>query len=224
MFGALTTMARAWFTPQPSVPPPPPEPEGPSVQIVSRGLTLDDEARVQYVWWQLSDPRARLAPPRYRVMMLSELKSLPIESRDDPDMMGKSLAALRGLYRTGHDCLFLASGYREPNSDLVVSQLYGAAAEADSREEAVATALDAQNAVLGVMSNFFHSRLQRPQERLWGHIQRQMTGLPHMMTLYGYPDPRAAKKGLTRDGQFGAADDELASPSKGRFSCAAWPP
>ena len=179
-------------------------------QIQQRRVVLDADYRLDYVWWELRDRNAgRQAPSLFRVMRLDELVEVPIESRDDPDLMGKSWAALRGLYRAGHDTLYLAVGVREP--DITVAQLYGSAFDADNLEEAVEGAEEAQNAVRAELSNFLHSRVKAPSEALWGHVQRQMRDLPHLVALHGYPDPRSARKGLTRDGSFGADDDELAS-------------
>jgi len=212
MLGSLRRFAHALLPP--GDPPPPAAPAAPGGaadwRIRQRRVVLDDQYRLDHVWWELQErPATRRTASRYRVLRVDELVELPIESRDDPDLMGKSWAALRGLYRAGHDTLYLAVGVRAP--DLTVAQLYGSAFEAASLDAAVAGAAEAQNAVRGVLANFLHSRLQAPSEVLWGHVQRHMRELPHLVALHGYPDPRAARKGLTRDGAFGADDDELAS-------------
>ena len=186
---------------------PPGAPADQAVRILQRGLELDDGDRVAHAWWQLLDPATgRIG---HRAIVCDELRVLPIESRDDPDILGKAFGALRGLHRADRDAIYIASGRRRP--DLIVSQLYGSAGEAGALDDAVDRAREGQAAVLGLMSNYLHSRLEPPAAGLWQSIDDQMRNLPHMLCLAGYPDPRHAKKGLTREGDFGDADDELAS-------------
>ncbi|MCY4522432.1 MAG: serine-rich protein [Caldilineaceae bacterium] len=214
----LATAARTaldWAAPPPGAAPaaalpglvPPGAPADQAVRILQRGLELDDGDRVAYAWWQLLEPATgRIG---HRAIVCDELRVLPIESRDDPDILGKAFGALRGLHRADRDAIYIASGRRHP--DLIVSQLYGSAGEAGALDDAVDRAREGQAAVLGLMSNYLHSRLEPPAAGLWQSIDDQMRNLPHMLCLAGYPDPRHAKKGLTREGDFGDADDELAS-------------
>ena len=185
----------------------------PAIEILKRGLAIDDRDRVAHAWWKLYDPASDRTG--HRVIVCDELRVLPIESRDDPDILGKAWGALRGLYRAEADAIYIASGQRQP--DLVVSQLYASAGEAVGLDEAIDRAREGQKAVLGLMANYLHSRLAPPSAGLWHSIDDQMRNLPKLLYLTGYPDPRHAKKGLNRDGDFGAVDEELASQQGEHF-------
>ena len=141
---------------------------------------------------------------------LRELTYLPIETRDDPDMLGKQWAALRGLYNAGADFLYTALGAFRPDR-LGVVQFYGAAAEAVTETSAATEALHRMAAVEATLANFPQSRTAAPDLARVDLLMARLRRLPRLLAILGHPDPRLAKKGLGRDGAMGIADDELMS-------------
>ena len=78
--------------------------------IVDNGFKVHD-GRVLYEWLHLADGAGR----RFcRAVAFRELTYLPIEMRDDPDMLGKQWAALRGLYNFGRRFAIFDSPKEKP--------------------------------------------------------------------------------------------------------------
>lgn len=148
--------------------------------------------------------------PRHRLVLLKELAYLPLEAREDPDILGKQWAAVRGLYNGDIDFVYVAAGLYQPRHVGVV-QFYGTAAEARDAQTALERCHHRMRAVEAVLANFVFSRLADPApERLRTLMQRIQT-LPSLLAILGHPDPRQARKGLARDQFMGGRDEEMAS-------------
>ena len=176
------------------------------IQVLDRGVLFDGEA-LRAMWFRIRDREGRI---RYRAVCLRELAYLPIEAREDPDILGKQWAALRGLYNAGVDFSYTAMGVYHPRRVGVV-QFYGAAAEGDLQDEAVGEALRRMAAVEAVLANYPQSRLRAPDTERVQWLMERLERLPRVLAILGHPDPRLARKGLGRDGSMGEADDELMS-------------
>ena len=174
--------------------------------ILDNGLRVDD-GRVSYQWFKLQEPAGRTF---YRAVACRELTYLPIETRDDPDMLGKQWAALRGLYNASADFLYAALGVFEPRR-LGVVQFYGAAAEAATQQTASQEALRRLAAVEATLANYPQSRTVYPELARIELLTDRLRRLPRLLAILGHPDPRLAQRGLGRDGALGQADDELLS-------------
>ena len=151
-----------------------------------------------------------LRPVVLPAVAFRELTYLPIETRDDPDMLGKQWAALRGLYNASADFCYTAFGIFQPYR-LGVVQCYGAAAEAASVEAAAREALYRLAAVEATLANYPQSRTTYPDLARLELLTDRLRRLPRLLAILGHPDPRLAKRGLGRDGAIGQADDELLS-------------
>ena len=125
--------------------------------IVDNGFKVHD-GRVLYQWLHLTDPVGRRF---FRAVAFRELTYLPIEMRDDPDMLGKQWGALRGLYNASADFVYTAMGVFRPQR-LGVVQFYGAAAEAETEVSAAQEALRRMAAVEATLANFPQSRTAAP--------------------------------------------------------------
>ena len=146
----------------------------------------------------------------HRVVLLRELAYIPLEAREDPDILGKQWAALRGLYNADVDFIYTAAGmYRPRHVGLV--QFYGAAAEDPNPQKAHRLALAGLRAVEAVLANFVYSRLADPSSERLRQLLDLIRTLPSLLAILGHPDPRHARKGLSRDAFTGVADEELAS-------------
>ena len=147
---------------------------------------------------------------RHRVVMLRELAYLPLEAREDPDILGKQWAAVRGLYNGDVDFIYIAAGlYRPDHIGLV--QFYGTAADQPDATAALKLCGQRLRAVEAVLANFVFSRLQDPGPERLQNLMQRLQELPSVLALLGHPDPRRARKGLSRDHFMGGADEELAS-------------
>ena len=152
----------------------------------------------------------RPAAPSAASWRFRELIYLPIEMRDDPDVLGKQWAALRGLYNASADFCYTALGVFQPER-LGVVQFYGAAAEADIEFTAASEALRRLAAVEATLANYPQSRTVFPELMRVELLTDRLRRLPRLLAVLGHPDPRLAQKGLGRDGAIGQADDELLS-------------
>jgi hypothetical protein len=174
--------------------------------IVDNGFKVH-EGRVLYQWLSLADGAGRRF---FRAVAFRELTYLPIEMRDDPDMLGKQWGALRGLYNASADFVYTAMGVFRPQR-LGVVQFYGAAAEAETEASAAREALRRMAAVEATLANFPQSRTEAPDLGRVDLLTERLRRLPKLLAILGHPDPRLARKGLGRDGAMGVADDELMS-------------
>ncbi len=158
---------------------------------------------IEYLWFRTDDNR-------YRLLALNRLVYVPIAAREDPDTLGKAWAMLRGLYAARVDFAYLAAGIWTPRP-IGILQFYGALAEGPDEESARAELRRRMNAVLASF------RAAYPQSRLIPADTEDLRWIleaitfPHAMALLGQPSPRAAPRGLGRDGKTGAEDDEFAS-------------
>ena len=174
--------------------------------LVDSGLEFDG-GKLRYAWFRLREPDGREV---YRVVTWKELAYLPIEARQDPDVLGKQWAALRGLYNGRVDFVYTVLGAFRPVR-LGVAQFYGTAAESPVLTTAAEEALARLAAVEAVLANFPHSRLRTPDVGRVQLLIERLRSLKRLLALLGHPDPRLSRKGLGRDGSLGEADDELAS-------------
>lgn len=180
--------------------------------MISEFIILDDalhfrDGSFAHALFLLQDQRGALI---YRAVMLKELAYMPIEARENPDMMGKQWMAVRGLYNANVDFSYVALGAFKP-APLGVSQFYGAQAESHTEAGAIREAGRRMAAVEAVLANFPHSRLQSPGTERVQLLMERMHTLPHILAILGHPDPRRAEKGMGRDGSLGEMDEELAS-------------
>ena len=104
----------------------------PEFTILDDTLQFHDGA-FEHALFLLRDQQEQLI---YRAVMLKELTYMPIEARENPDMMGKQWMAVRGLYNANVDFSYLALGAFNP-SPLGVSQFYGAQAESHTEAGAI---------------------------------------------------------------------------------------
>ncbi|NPA89940.1 MAG: serine-rich protein, partial [Chloroflexi bacterium] len=176
------------------------------IQVLDRGMLFDGNA-LRAMWFRIRDREGNV---RFRAVALRELAYLPIEARNDPDVLGKQWAALRGLYNAGVDFSYTAMGVYRPRRVGVV-QFYGAAAEEEFQDAAVGAALRRMAAVEAVLANYPQSRLRAPDTERVQWLMERLERLPRVLAVLGHPDPRLARKGLGRDGSMGEADDELMS-------------
>lgn len=126
---------------------------------------------------------------RQRAVRLKELAYLPLEAREDPDILGKQWAAMRGLYHGDVDFIYVAAGLYQPRHVGIV-QFYGTSAEAATRAEALAQCAQRMRAVEAVLANFVLSRLADPSAERVRTLLARIRSLPSLLAILGHPDPR----------------------------------
>jgi hypothetical protein len=177
------------------------------LRILDNGLEIEGD-RMRYMWLRI----ATNGSESYRCVSLRELTYLPIETREDPDVLGKQWAAVRGLYNAGVDYVYAAAGIYTPER-VGIAQFYGAAAEGVTRETAAKEASRRMAAVEAVIANYPQAKLADPDlervEWLLDFLVRRSGR--NVLAVLGHPDPRMAKRGLGRDGSLGEVDEDLAS-------------
>ena len=147
---------------------------------------------------------------QHRVVALKELAYLPLDAREDPDILGKQWAAMRGLYQGDVDFIYVAAGFYQPRHIGLV-QLYGTSAEGPDSQSALEICQTHMRAVEAVLANFVLSRLETPSpERMEGLMSR-IQSLPSLLALLGHPDPRMTRRGLGTGPSLNGQDEDLAS-------------
>ena len=172
------------------------------MQILDNGIGVT-KGQVEHLWFRIQTPEG----PRYRVLTLGELAVLPrplaeMGERESLDFFRRQVAIIRGLYNAGVDFLYVATGLFRPQR-LGVAQMYGAAAEAASLEEAVRLARQRFEAVQASMANYIQSRLRFPDPDVIRAMLDLMLRSRKILLLIGYPDPREGIK---------TPDDNLVRP------------
>lgn len=147
---------------------------------------------------------------RHRVVTLKELAYLPLDAREDPDVLGKQWAALRGLYQTDADFIYVAAGFYQPRHVGLV-QFYGTAAEGPDPEEARGVSTRRMRAVEAVLANYVLSRLETPQPERLQSLTARMRSLPTLLAVLGHPDPRRSRRGLGTGPGSRLPEDDLAA-------------
>ena len=175
--------------------------------ILDRGLVVDD-GRLQYAWFKVQAEQGI----RYHAVALRELAAIPLNLRDDPDVLGKQWAAVRGLYNARVNFAYAAAGIFAPEHIGIV-QYYGATADASNHSDAARDALHQVAAVEAALANYPQSRLVAPTLRWveW-YLNFVADHNNRFLAILGYPDPRQGRRGLGRDGiQPDQNDDDLAA-------------
>ena len=175
--------------------------------ILDRGLVVDD-GRLQYAWFKVQAEQSI----RYHAVALRELAAIPLNLRDDPDVLGKQWAAVRGLYNARVNFAYAAAGIFAPEHIGIV-QYYGATADASNHSDAARDALHQVAAVEAALANYPQSRLVAPTLRWveW-YLNFVADHNNRFLAILGYPDPRQGRRGLGRDGiQPDQNDDDLAA-------------
>lgn len=176
------------------------------LQVLDNGLEISNGV-LKYAWFRLATDSGE----KYRCVSLMELASVPYDLREDPDVLGKQWALLRGVYNAAIDFVYSALGIFTPNPVGIV-QLYGAAGEGETLESAAQKALNGIAAVEAAIANYPQAQIKPPDLRWIEWYLNFVAKARNLMILLGHPDPRASKRGLGKDANLpDYAEDDLAS-------------
>ncbi len=177
------------------------------ITVLDRGLRVEDD-RLTYAWFHLATPQGR----RYHTVGLRELAAVPIDVREDPDVLGKQWAAVRGMYNAEVDFLYAASGIFSPDHIGIV-QFYGASGDGLTEADAARIALTRLAAVEATLANYPQSKIVPPDLRwVQWYLDFVADDSHNLLAILGHPDPRQGKRGLGREGALSLQeDDDLAA-------------
>ncbi|MEJ5200624.1 MAG: serine-rich protein [Anaerolineales bacterium] len=175
----------------------------PIFQVLDNGLEISDGV-LQYAWFRLLTS----AGEKYRCVSFMELASVPYDLREDPEVLGKQWALLRGVYNAGVDFVYAALGIYTPDPIGIV-QLYGAAGEGETLQSASQKAMIGVEAVRAGLANFPQAQTKPPNLRWIEWYLDFVVNSKNILVLLGHPDPRASKRGLGWDQQPEYTKDDL---------------
>jgi hypothetical protein len=175
--------------------------------ILDNGLRIDN-GQFRYAWYKVA---ADGGTPCYRCVALKQLDTIPVDDRDDYNLLGKMWGAMRGVYNAGVNFVAANAGIFKPDHIGLV-QFFGAAGEGPDEDTAAQNALRGMATVEGVMANFKQSRLI-PSNEDWlrWYLEFIATRGRFIAAILGHPDPRQGRGSGTQDGAIGdASKDDLA--------------
>src|SRR5260221_12622160 len=80
------------------------------LKILDNGLSISG-GDVRYAWFKLQKD----ADPFYRCIALRELQIIPVSVREDYNLLGKQLGAVRGLHNEGVSFVYTSLGIYAPD-------------------------------------------------------------------------------------------------------------
>ena len=150
---------------------------------------------LDYLWFRLRELEGSREISGYRVTRLLQLKFIPLEARADPGLLQKMRTALRALYGSRVEFLYLAAGmFSDPRLGIV--QCYGTSAFSPSIEEARTQADLSLRALQAALAGAYRQvRLEPLTLRMAFWISEAMQEMPHAVLAIGHPDPRETARG-----------------------------
>jgi len=113
-----------------------------------------------------------------------------------------------GLYNAGVNLVYAACGIYRPEHIGVV-QLYGAAATAETKAQAIARAERDFAAVAATLAGFAQSKLEPPALDVVRWYIEFLSAARKPLLLLGHPDPRVKRRAHGRDGALPEEADDL---------------
>ena len=156
------------------------------LMVLDSGAEFDGQ-HLDYLWFHLEEREAGRTYRTYKAIKLRMLTYMPIEARDDPNILGKMVTVLRGLYNAQVDFVHLHAGiFQEPALGIV--QVYGVVGISEKRlYDALNKTEEGVAALLAAMANYPQSRLSRLDIRKARWILDAMQGMPYALSVVGQP-------------------------------------
>jgi hypothetical protein len=181
------------------------------IQILDNGIRYDDRGGFTYTYFHVHYEGPDFSRRFYRVAALRQLSVITLSPEMEQEgLLGKQWAAVRGLYNAQVDFLFSACGVFAPEHIGLV-QLYGAAANAQSLEEATREAHKRLESVHSTLSGYPQSQLDEPDINLMQWYIDFISESRNPLVVMGHPDPRVKRRSMGRDGALPEeSSDDLA--------------
>jgi hypothetical protein len=166
---------------------------------------------------------AVIGPPRivehriHKVVKLLALDYVPLEAREQLSILEKMRMALRGLYNTEVDFVYLVAGMFKPVY-LGITQCYGVVgyaveenglSPAECRAAATTSADNALGTLRGMMANFEQSRLKNLTRAEVEWLSDAFAQMRFGLVGLGHPDPSRAARTLGDSKRSGVSPDEF---------------
>jgi len=186
-------------------------------RVVNNGVVTDDAGNMQYFTAEVITRDGHGTTHAHKVITLHELEFIPLESRKDPDLLGKMHTVLRGCYDAEIDILHIIAGLYDTDPPLGIMQFYGVMGTGTSQDEALQQALLGSAGLIHTMANFPQIAFKPLDIYRTQWLRDAMFAMPYALTVIGQPDPRNAARGggrATMPGTgdiSGAADGEITS-------------
>jgi hypothetical protein len=167
------------------------------LHVIGSGAVFEGE-HLDYLWFKLEEHEAGRTYHTFKVIQLRALTHIPVEARDDPNILGKMVTVLRGLYNARVDFIHLHAGiFDEPALGIV--QVYGiVGVSEESLYDALGQAQLGLAALLAAMANYPQSRLAPLNTRQAQWLLDALQTMPYALSVVGQPDPREQARGMGR--------------------------
>ncbi len=186
----------------------------PKLEILDNGITME-RGKFRNLWFKVASARQTF----YRAIALEELTSLSVDDKeiDDYNTYGKQWGVIRGMYNAGVHFVYVAAGMFHPRY-VGVAQMFGAAANAPTREAAERAALVRLDAVRSALAGNFQQSRTRPPLTEWmeWYLDFVVNRARNVAAILGHPDPRDPRRGQGADasGVLSGLDDLAAEQNE----------
>ena len=159
------------------------------IHILQNGFESNADGQVQYAWYHVDENGEQF----YRVVALRELSVLSWNrDQQEEGLLGRQWAAVRGLHNSRVNMLYTACGIFEPWMGIV--QMYGAAENGFTKEQAVRRTLQQIAAVESTLRGFPQTKLALPNLDVLRWYSAFVSEGKNILALLGYPDPRTKER------------------------------
>ena len=165
------------------------------LRIQNAGIKFDSEKHVlDTIWLQATESEAGVIYGGYRVIRLLQLMYIPMDVRRDAGLLQKMRTALRGMYGSGINLVYLAAGIFDPPIGIV--QCYGVSAFHSSLEEAELKSRRDLAVLRSTLAGAYRqTRLEPLTIEIANWVFRALQEMPHAIVTVGHPDPRENARG-----------------------------
>ncbi len=186
----------------------------PELEILDNGITIEEGA-FRSLWFKVRSGSSTF----FRCVSLAELTSLAVDDNeiDDYNTYGKQWGVIRGMYNAGVHFVYVAAGMFHPRY-VGVTQMFGAAADADTRAAAERLARIRLDAVRSALAGNFQQSRSRPPLIEWmeWYLDFVVNRARNVAAILGHPDPRDPRRGQGADasGMVPGLDDLAAEQNE----------
>jgi hypothetical protein len=165
------------------------------LHIEKAGIKFDAEKHVlDTIWLQATEREGGITYQGYRVIRLLQLMYIPMDVRRDAGLLQKMRTALRGMYGSGINLVYLAAGIFDPPIGIV--QCYGVSAFHSSLQEAELKSRRDLAVLRSTLAGAYRqTRLELLTIEIANWIFRALQEMPYAIVTVGHPDPRENARG-----------------------------
>jgi hypothetical protein len=178
------------------------------IHILQNGFESNKKGEVDYAWYEVDENGERF----YRAVALRELSVLSWNrDQQEEGLLGRQWAAIKGLHNSRVNMLYTACGIFDPWMGIV--QMYGAAENGYTKEQAVRRTIQQIAAVESTLRGFPQTKLVLPDLDVLRWYSAFISEGQNILALLGYPDPRTKERmsGARNGGLPDETSNDLAS-------------